>query len=192
MAAHQAPPSLGFFRQEHWSGLPFPSPSLTTNMNKLNSSIKSHGMTKRIKEQDPTICCLWKIHFSLKDTGRLSMKGWKKTFQADIQFSSPLSCFQLFATSWTAAWQASLSITNSLSLLKFMSIKLVIPSNHLIFCHTLLLPHSIFPSIRIFSNESALHIRWPKYWSLSFSISPFNEYSGLISFRIDWFDLLAV
>ena len=94
-------------------------------------------------------------------------------------------------TPWTAARQASLSITNSRSLLKFMFIELVMPSNHLILCRPLLLPPSIFPSIRVFSNESALHIRWPQYWSFSFSISP-NEYSGLISFRIDWFDLLAV
>ena len=91
---------------------------------------------------------------------------------------------------WTAARQAFLSITNSQSLLKLMSIKLVIPSNHLILCHPLL--PSIFPSIRAFSNESVLHIGWPKYWSFSFSISPSNGYSGLISFRIDWFDLLAV
>ena len=102
------------------------------------------------------------------------------------------SCVQLSATPWTAALQASLSITNSRSLLKLMSIELVMPSNHLILCCPLLLPPSIFPSIRIFSNESVPHIRWPKYWSFSFSISPSNEYSGLISFRIDCFDLLAV
>ena len=96
------------------------------------------------------------------------------------------------ATPWTAACQASLSITNSQSLLKFMSITLVMPSNHLIVCHPLLLPPAIFPSIRVFSNESVLCIRWPKYWSFSFSISPSNEYSGLISFRMDWLDLLAV
>ena len=99
---------------------------------------------------------------------------------------------QLFATPWTAAHQASLSITNSWSLLKLMSIESVMPSNHLIFCCPLLLPPSIFPSIRVFSSESVLHIWWPKYWSFSFSISPSNEYSGLISFRIDWFDLLVV
>ena len=103
-----------------------------------------------------------------------------------------LSRVQLFVTPWTAARQASLSITNSWSLLKLMSITSVMPSNHLILCHTLLLPPSIFPSIRVFSNKSVLHIRWPKYWSFSFSISPSNEYSGLISFRIDWLDLLAV
>ena len=95
-------------------------------------------------------------------------------------------------TPWTAARQAPLSITNSWNLLKLMSIESVIPSNHLILCHALLLPLSIFPSIRVFSNESALHIRWPKYCSFSFSISPSNEYSGMISFRMDWLDLLAV
>ena len=95
-------------------------------------------------------------------------------------------------TPWTAARQASLSITNSWSLLKLMFIKSVIPSNHLILCHPLLLLPSIFPSIRVFSNESVFHNRWPKYWSFSLSISPSNEYSGLISFRRDWLDLLAV
>ena len=99
---------------------------------------------------------------------------------------------QLFATPRTAACQASLSITNSWSLLKIMSIESVMPSNHLILCCPLLLLPSIFPSIRVFSNESVLHIRWPKYWSLSFSIRLSNEYSGLISFRMDWLDLLAV
>ena len=103
-----------------------------------------------------------------------------------------LSCVQLFVTPWTAACQASLSITNSQNLPKLMSIELGILSNHLILCHPLLLLPSIFPGIRIFSNESVLHIRWPEYWSFSFSIRPSNEYSGLISFRIDWFDLLAV
>ena len=93
---------------------------------------------------------------------------------------------------WTAAHQASLSITNYQSLLKLMSIESVMPSSHLILCHPLLLPPSIFPSIRVFSNKSALHIRWLKYWSFSFNISPFNEYSGLISFRMDWLDLLTV
>ena len=97
-----------------------------------------------------------------------------------------LSCVRLFVTPWTAAHQASLSITNSHRLLKLMSIMLVMPSNHLILCSPLLLPPSIFPSIRVFSNESALLIRWPKYWSFSFSITPSNEYSGLISFRMDW------
>ena len=110
------------------------------------------------------------------------------------QFSSvqSLSHVWLFVTPWTAARQASLSITNYRSLLKLMSIKLVMPRNHLILCHPLLLPPSIFPTIRVFSNESLLHIRWPKYWNFSFSISSFNEYSGLISFRMDWLDLLGV
>ena len=117
-----------------------------------------------------------------------------KSFFQMFQFSSyqSLSHVQLFAAPWTAARQASLSITNSRSLLKLMSIESVMPSNHLILCHPLLLPPSIFPSIRVFSSESVLRIRWPKYWSFSFSISPSNEYSGLISFRMKWLDLLAV
>ena len=110
--------------------------------------------------------------------------------------STPLSSVQLlnhvqlFATPWTAAHQASMSITNSWKLNKLMSIESVMPSNHLILCSPLLLSPSVFPSTRDFSNESALHIRWPKYWSFSFSISPSNEYTGLISFRMDWLDLL--
>ena len=131
-AAHQAPPSLGFSRQEHWSGLP------------LSSPVQS------------------------------------------------LSRVQLFVTPWTAACQVFLSFTVSRSLLKLMSIELVMPSNHRVFCHPLLLLPSVFPSISIFSNESALQIRWSKYWSLSFSIDPSKEYSGLISFRVDWIYLLAV
>ena len=103
-----------------------------------------------------------------------------------------LSCVWLFATSWMAGHQASLSITNSWSLLKLMSTESVMPFNHLILCHPLLLLPSIFHSIRVFSNESVLCIRWPKYWSFSFSISPSNEYVGLISFRMDWLDLFAV
>ena len=99
---------------------------------------------------------------------------------------------RLFVTPWTASCQASLSITNFQRLLRLMSIESVMSSNHLILCRPLLLLPSIFPSIRVFSNESVLRIRWPKYWSFSFSISPSNEYSGLISFRMDWLDLLAV
>ena len=111
-----------------------------------------------------------------------------------FQFSlvQSLSCVWLFATPWTAARQASLSITNSWSPPKPMSIESMMPSNHLVLCCPLLLLPSIFPSIRVFSSESVLHIRWPKCWSFSFSISPCNEYSGLISFKIDWLDLLAV
>ena len=103
-----------------------------------------------------------------------------------------LSRVRLFATPWTAARQASLSITNSRSLLKFMSIESVMPSNHLVLCHPLLFLPSIFLSISVFSYESVLHIRWPEYWSFILSISPSNEHPGLISFRMDWFDLLAV
>ena len=110
-----------------------------------------------------------------------------------VQFSSvqSLSCVRLFATPWTAACQASLTITNCQSLSKPISIELMMPSNHLILCHPLLLLHSIFPSIRVFANESALRIRWPKYWSFSFNISAPNEHSALISFRMEWLDLLA-
>ena len=114
---------------------------------------------------------------------------WLSFYQSVSQFSR--SVISDFVTPWTAAHQASLSITNSQSLLNFMSTESVMPSNHLILCHPLLL-RSIFPSIRVFSSESVHHIRWAKYWSFSFSISPSNEYSGLISFRIDWFDFLAV
>ena len=118
-----------------------------------------------------------------------------KDFSAFLDMLSSvqsLSRVQLFATPWTAAHQASLSITNSWSLLKLMSIELVMPSNHLTLCYPLLLLPSVFPSIRVFSSKSVLCIRWPKYWGFSFNISPSNEYSGLISFRMDWLDLLAV
>ena len=115
-------------------------------------------------------------------------------FWDSVQFSSvqSLSCVRLFATPWTAACQASLTITNCQSLFKPISIELMMPSNHLILCHPLLLLHSIFPSIRVFSNESVLCISWPQYWSFSFNISPSNEHPGLISFRMDWLDLLAI
>ena len=109
-----------------------------------------------------------------------------------MSVSSVISCVRFFATPWTAAHQASLSITSTWSLLKHMSFESVIQSNHLILCHPLLLLSSIFPSIRVFSKESVLRIRWPKYWSFSFKISPSNECSGLISFRMDWLDFLAV
>ena len=125
----------------------------------------------------------------------LSQRQWdilkQRLFLAGLLSSVRFNCAVVSdsATPWTAAHQASLSITNSWSLLKLMSIELVMPSNHLILCHPFLLPPSVFPNIRVFSNESVLHIRQPKYWSFSFSISPSNEYSGLISFRMD---LLAV
>ena len=116
----------------------------------------------------------------------------RNVIDSDTSSVQSLSRVRLFVSPWIAAHQASLSITNSQSLLKLMSNMLVMPSNHLILCHPLLLLPSNFPSIRVFSNESVLCIRWPKYWSFSFSISPPNEYSGLISFRIDWLDLLVV
>ena len=115
--------------------------------------------------------------------------SYKEEFSS-VQFNH--SVVSNSATPWTAACQASLSITNSWSLLKLISIELVMPSNHLILCHPLLLLPLIFPSLRVFSNGSALRIRWPKYWSFSFNISPSNEHSGLISFRMDWFDLPEV
>ena len=124
----------------------------------------------------------------------VSISGIAPSYKSDFQFSSvqSLSRVQLFATPRTAARQASLSITSSWSPPKPMSIVSVMPSNHLILCHPLLLLPSIFSSIRVFSNESALCIRWPKYWSFSFNISPSNEHLGLISFRMDWLDLFAV
>ena len=127
--------------------------------------------------------CLWPAEYVMMHISTLS----------DLSCSvQSLSCVQLFATPWTAAHQASLSITNSQSLLKLMSIESVMLSNHLILCCNRLLLPSIFPSIRVFSNESVLRMRWPKYWSFSFSSSYSNEYSGLISFRMSWLDLLAV
>ena len=122
------------------------------------------------------------------DLNKGRIKGHPWTY-FQVQSLSPV---QRFAAPWTAARQASLSITNSRSLLKLRSIESVMPSSHLILYHPLLFLPSIFPSIRVFSNESVLRIRWPRYWSFSFSISPSNEYSGLISFRMDWLDLLAV
>ena len=122
------------------------------------------------------------------------LKDRQHPSHSKVQFSSvqSLSHVQFFETPWTTAHQTYLSITNSRSILKLMSIESVMPSNHLILCHPLLLPPSIFPRIKVFSNGLALHIRWPKYWSFSFNISPFNEYSGLISFRMNWLDLLAL
>ena len=127
--------------------------------------------------------CFGEVYYFCKATSRAVMN------EESVQL---LSCVQLIATPWTAAQQASLKIPQILSLLKLMSIKSVMPSNHLNFCCPLLLLPSIIARIRVFYNESVLPIRWPKYWSFSFNISPSNEYSGLISFRIDWFDLCAV
>ena len=125
---------------------------------------------------------------------KLGLKVMLIEWLDSVQFSSvqSLSCLRLFATPWITAGQASLSITNSQSSLKLMCIESVIPSSHLILCRPLLLLPPIPPSIRVFSNESTLHIRWPKYWSFIFSISPSNEHTGLVSFRVDWLDLLAV
>ena len=166
--ACQVPLSMGFSRQEYWSGLPFPS---------------------------------------LGDLPNPGIEPWSPALQADALPSEPptpracvglvivvvqsLSCVQLFATTWIAACLTSLSFTISWSLLKLMSTELVMPSDHLILCCPLLFLPSIFPRMRVFSNELALRIRWPKYCSFSFSISPSNEYSGLISFKVDWFDLLG-
>ena len=124
--------------------------------------------------------------------GKVYWVACRPAIWATAQFSSvPQLCLTL-SDPWTTAHQATLSLTNSQSLLKLMSIELVMPSNHLFLCHPLLLLPSIFPSIRVFSNETVLRIRWPKYWSFNFSISPSNEYPGLVSFRTDWFHLLAV
>ena len=147
-----------------------------------------------VSQKLPNIPCfkrMWKETFFYLECSSQQLPNFI-TWQ--VQFSSvqPLSRVQLFATPWIAARQASLSITNSRNLLKRMSIELVMPSSHLILCRPRLLLPPIPPSIRVFSNESILRIRWPKYWSFSFSISPSNEHSGLISFRIDWLDLLAV
>jgi len=130
----------------------------------------------------------WGTSRLFPNSGRKDDKYKRKNFVFNLVTHLRLTIW----TPWTAAHQASLSITNSWSLLKLMSIKSVMPSNHLILCHPLLLLASVFLIIRVFSNESVLHIRWPKYWSFSFSISPSNEYSRLISFRMDWLDLLAV
>ena len=132
---------------------------------------------------------MWQILYQILETEEWIYSSQRSHSLSSVQL---LSCVQLFMAPQTAAHQASLSIINSQSSLKLMSIKLVMPSNHLIFCLPLLLLPSIFPRIRVFSNESVIHIRRPKYWSFSFSISPSNEYSGLISFRIDWLDLLTV
>ena len=155
---------MEFLRQVYWSGLPFPTPGDLPDPGIEPASVVSTALA-----------------------GRFSI-----TAPPGVQFSSVSESCLTLCNPWTAAGQASLSITNFWSLLKLMSIELAMPSNHLILCHFLLLLPSIFPSIRVFSNESVLRIRWPKYWSFSFSINPSNEYSGLISFRMDWFDFLAV
>ena len=168
MVAHQSPLSMGCPRQTYWNGLLFPSPG----------DLPDPG----IKPTSPALQA---------DSLPLSHQG-NPFWHLSVQLLSHVQLLSDMKGAWTAAHQASLSITNSQSLPKLMSIELVMPSNHLILCHPHLLLPSIFPSIKVFSKESVLHIRWPKYWTFSFSISPFNEFSGPISFRIDWFDLLAV
>ena len=146
------------------------------------SALKNKGLLKYEVTDEMWNYTKWCLQ---KDTICMVLLTWGSSVQS-------LSRVQLFANPWIAAHQASLSITNSCSLPKLMSIESVMPSSHLILCHHLLLLPLIPPSIRVFSNESTLRMRWPKYWRLSFSISPSNEYSGLISFRMDWLDLLAV
>ena len=160
--------------------------SLAGNISKMNSEFM---VVNTFGEQ-----CWWRFFWTPRKVLRSSqavifckVQGKRTTFSS-VQ---SLSHVWLFATPWTAACQASLSITNSQSLLKLMSIELVVPSNHLIPCRPLFLPPLIFSSIRVFSNESVLHIRWPKYWSFSFNISLSNEHPGLISFMMDWLYLLA-
>ena len=168
--AHQAPLSMGFSRQEDWSGLPFPSPG----------DLPNPGIKPGL------LHCRQMIYW-------LSCEGSPAlTYGIDISSVDSLSCVRLFSTPGIAAHQASLSITNSWSSLGLTSIESVMPSSHLILCRPLLPLPSIPPSIRVFSNDSTLHMRWPKYWSFSFSISPSKEHPGLISFRMDWLDLLAV
>ena len=151
-------------------------------------------MSHRYSKMEKDFFLWWELLGSTVLTALLQFISSHHVVHDNPQFSSIqlLSRVRLFATPWTAACQASLSITNSWSLLRLMSVESVMPCNHLILCLPLLLLPSIFPSIRVFSNESAVHIRWQKYWSFRFSISPSNEYSGLISFRTDWVDQLAV
>ena len=218
-AAYQAPPSMGFSRQEYWSGVPLPSPMeclvvqiiyfsnycecfgyplfrciiptqilgiqfvVLSSQNEHTSPLSTQKKIRIFWYQKSCLCLLSIIicfHW-------ISLLSW-------VIFSSvqSLSHVHLFATPCTAACQASLSITNSWSLLKLMSIESVMPSDRLILCRPLLLLPPIPPSIRVSSNESTLRMRWPKYWSFSFSISPSNEHPGLISFRMDWLYLLAV
>ena len=144
-------------------------------------------MFLRLRIDSSYVCCVY-IHILWDQLSTFLLRALDLWQISSVQ---SLSCVRLFVTPWTAACQASLSITNSWSLLKLMSVESVMPSNYLILCHPLL-PPSVFPSIRVFSDESALCIRWPKYWSFSFSISPSNKYSGLMFFRVDWFDLFIV
>ena len=167
--AHQVPLSMGFCRKEYWRGLPCPPPG----------DLPDPGIEPHL------------VYLLYWQTGSLLLALHGKPLDS-ISSVQLLSRVRLFATPWIAARQASLSITNSRSSLRLRSVELVMPSSHLILCHPLLLLPPIPPSIRVFSNESTLCLRWPKYWSFSFSIIPSKEIPGLISFRMDWLDLLAV
>ena len=170
--ACQAPLSMELSRQENWSGLPFPPPW-------------------DFPDPGSNPCLSWFLFWQPK-SWLCPQNVWN--YHLSVRFSSVqlLSRVRLFATPWITARQASLSITNSQSSLKLTSVESVMPSSHLVLCHPLFLLPPIPPSIRVFSNESTLCMRWPKYWSFSFSISPSNEHQGLFSFRMDWLDLLAV
>ena len=189
-AAHWAPLFMVFPRQQYWTGLPFPS---LGHFPRSRFESKSPALVGRFFSTEPP----QEAQFLMECWMWFSVEYWILSFFLKVldfscQEVQSLSRVWLFVTPWTAAGQASLFITSSQSLLRLMSIELVMPSSHLILCHPLLLLTSIFPSSRVFSNESVLHIRWPKYWSFSFSISPSSEHPGLISFRMDWLDLLAV
>ena len=193
-----------FSRHEHWSGFLFPSPGDLTNPG-IKSTFPAFLVDSLPLEllalPNYTFCPdqisllqfnIVALFFQQKDKKVFLLTFNNILLNLSLSSVQSLSCVRLFVTLWTVAPQASLSILNSQILLKLMSIKTVMPSNLLILCHPLLLPPSIFPSIRVFSIESVLCIRCAKYWSFSFSISPSNEYSGLISFRTDCLDLLAV
>ena len=185
-AAHQAPPSMGFSRQEYWSGVPLPLHKL-----KWKKQIDNIKLQKGCRSNWNWYFCLYSkvIQLLWKRVSNFlkEIKQFRNSCSTFV-FVQSLSCVWLFVTPWTSACQIFPSFSISQGLIKLRSIESVIPSIYLVFCRPLLLLLWIFLSIRVFSNESALHIRWPKYWSFSFSISP----SGLISFRTDWLDLLAV
>ena len=166
--------------------------ALISNASEVMLKILQARLQWYVNQELPDVPAGFRTRDQTANICRIIKKAREFQKNISVQFSSSLSGVLLFTNPWTTARQASMSITNSRSLLQLMSIRSVMPFNHLILFHLLLLPPSIFPSIRVFSNESVLLIRCPKYWSFSFSISPSNEYSGLISFRMDWLALLAV